>query len=262
MNELATIKTANPYSIAVQSKRILDEKKPDMMKMIMEVLPKTYYDAGQVMPGHDVKQQTVNLQVLATNLYEEIKSFFPFLKVEEMMLAFRNGVRGEYGDFFGLNIVTFHKWIKGFQTDDRRKRALVEIKEWNEREPEPLMTKEQAFKAWCDTIQTQFERFKETGVFVCANPTHHYRRFQELGLISLTGEQMDAILVRAKESIIKRKKLQRLNPNNHAERKELGDFIEHATKGELTPTEKEVIRVEARRIAIEDYYKTIDKLKL
>lgn len=259
---LQKIETTNPFTIALQSEKILDAKKSDMMKMILEVLPKTYYDAGQVMPGHDVNAQKQNLQVLSGALYEEIKTFFPFLKVEELKLSFRNGVRGEYGEFFGLNIVTFHKWIKGFISDERRKQSLLAIKTAKEAEPAPLMTEAEAFEAWKETIQRQFVKFKETGVLISYNPTHHYRRFQELGLIKLDGAQIDEFLTQAKEVCIKEARLRRLNPDSHKHRQELNSFIDRATKGELTATEKEKVRVEARRIAILTYYQTIEKLEI
>lgn len=262
MNELATIQTTNPFTLALQSKRILDEKKPDMMKVIMEVLPKTYYDAGQVMPGHDVKQQTVNLQVLSGALYEEIKQFFPFLKVDELKLAFRNGVRKEYGEYFGLNIVTFHTWIKGLQMDERRKESLKAIKEAKEREYAPVIGKDEAETQWKRTILSQFTNFKETGHFICEFPSFQFAEFEKRGLISLTDAEKKVIYEDAKNLLLEEKRLRRLNPKSKEELNQLSDFIKRATENNLNSNEQSAIKNAARKLAIRKLYESVGELEL
>jgi hypothetical protein len=54
----------------------------------------------------------------------EIKRYFINLKIDELDLCFQNGVRKVYGEYFGLNIVTFHQWIKSFMAEEKRLQAI------------------------------------------------------------------------------------------------------------------------------------------
>jgi len=44
----------------------------------------------------------------------DIEHQYPYLRINELQVAVNNGVRGEYGDNFGLNAATFNKWIKNY----------------------------------------------------------------------------------------------------------------------------------------------------
>ena len=62
-------------------------------------------------------------------LLEEIKTSFKSIRIDELVIAFKNGARGEFGEFFGLSVVTFNKWINGHQISEKRREALKSIRD-------------------------------------------------------------------------------------------------------------------------------------
>jgi hypothetical protein len=252
----ATLQTTNPFILALQSKKILDyDKKSDALKEFSDLISKTYFEAGQ-------KSEADNLKLLCIGLHDEVKKYFPFLRIEELRIAFANGVRKEYGEFFGLNIATFHFWIKSWQFDEKRKSALQSIKQASERVYEPVLDKTQAAYEWKRTIEAQFVKFKETGVFICEFPSFQFTEFENRGLIQISNEEKKKLLAEAKKYVIEKKKRQRLNPKSKIELTQLSESIKRIEENQMTSHEQQEIKTEARREAIKQFYQSITELKL
>ena len=111
------IKHENHYLKALNTKLIVDMNQKEVQSDIIKILSKTYLDSGKII-------DTKELLSLSGGVLNEVKRYFPNLKVGELDLCFQNGVRGQYGDVFGLNIVTFHKWIKAYLNEEKRAEAL------------------------------------------------------------------------------------------------------------------------------------------
>lgn len=261
METTLAIKTDNPFVLALQSTKLSEMKKGDATKELIDILVKTYYDAGQVMPGSSQQIQKENLQILAGALLEETKQF-KFLRIEEIKIAFKNGVRGEYGDWFGINIKTFYQWIKGYQFDEKRKNALQAIKEANQVEYKPVMSESEAEYEWKQTIIRQFTEFKQGKPFHCAFPTQLFTHYEKSGAIKLTDAEKKAIYEKAKLEVLEKKKQLRLNPKNKMHLGELCDFIRRAEDNTLRSNEQNEIKQHARIICIKNYYNSIEKLEL
>lgn len=258
--KLATIQK-NSYQLAIESTKISDMKKSDLEKTFIEILMKTYFDAGQVVQGYDTKQQSIHLKLLSNGLYEELQAF-NFLRIDELKLAFKNGVRGEYGEWFGINIKTFHQWIKGFQFDQKRKDAIEKRKAENEKPLPPVMTPDQAEYEWKLAIKSQFSKFKESGIFVCEFPNFQFEEFEKRGLIDLSVSEKKEILSQAKNVILQKSRIKRLNPRSHAEIAELSAEIKRIEENQANSKDQAKIKAEARRIAIKKYYESINTLNL
>lgn len=73
------------------------------------------------------------MQVTATlpELCKDLRNSKPAATFEEIELAFKNGYKGEYGDFYGLNNRTYFFWIGAFyfgQNRARIKKLILESK--------------------------------------------------------------------------------------------------------------------------------------
>ena len=124
------------------------------------------------------------------------------------------------------------------------------------------MSEQEALYTWKQVIQKQFAEFKQSGVLECQFPNQLFDYLEKLGAISLTGEEKNQIIEKAKAKIVGAKKQQRLNPKNKAHLWQLSDFIKRATENTLRGVEQAEIKQEARRMCIVSYYQTIEKLKL
>jgi hypothetical protein len=261
--ELAKItETQNPYVLTLQSKRVTALKKQEAVTEYIDMLTKVYFEAGHAMPGKTKEEQVKQLQILSIAFHEEVQTYFKFMRVEEIRQALKNGVRKQYGDFHGINIASLHNWIKGYISDDNRKQALLKLKQENEKEPEPLVSKEQAEQLWREAILKQFRKFKETGHFICEFPTFQYQQFEKRGLINLTKERKKELYEQAKAEILEGFRIRRLNPKNKLELNSLSDSIQRITEGKHSETDEKNILNQARRLALKDLYQNIESLNL
>jgi len=254
--------TGNPYRLALASAKIMDLKKSESTKELIDLLSKTYYEAGQVVPGYDTREQGKNLQILSDNLHIEVKQYFSFLKMDEIKLAFANGVRKEYGEFFGLNIATFHSWLKAYQFDTKRKEALQKLKEEQALPVAPLLSVTEAEYEWKQAMQRQFENYKATGVLKIEFPGYQFKEFEKRGLINLSATDKQFIWEQAKERISELKKLRRLNPKDIKEREKCTKALNEISTGQLSDETKVEVKSQAQKISIELFYNSIEKLTL
>lgn len=67
-----------------------------------------------------------DLAILTAKLTADLFESYRFLTYGEVSLCFELGIKGEYGEFMGLNMRTFSRWLKSYKTSDFRYRQVVE----------------------------------------------------------------------------------------------------------------------------------------
>jgi len=255
-SELVIKKDENPYKLALLSDRVSDMPKGKALAEIYDTFSNMYLDSGQAIPEKEYQR------LLADRWYKEILTDFKFLRVEEMKLAFKNGLRGEYGEYFGLNIKSFNQWIKGFIAEEKRHEALQRLKEENAPPLKPLVSPTEAEYLWKQAMIKQFEDFKATGVLKCEFPNYQFTEFEKRGLIKLNKTEKEFIWEQAKEKVIELHKLKRLNPKSIKERDISTKRINEIMCDQMSVETKSEVQNTARRTGIELYYRTVEKFEL
>jgi len=111
------------------------------------------------------KLENVDLIALSKSIYDLILDKYPALTSTEFRTACKNGVIGNYGEWYGMCLKSVNQWIKGYLSDTARIQA---IKNWNKSIDESVIkisqkpvyfTKEYLAKSAKDA----FEVYKETG---------------------------------------------------------------------------------------------------
>lgn len=252
-NSLAVIDKpcSNLYAIALQGRKIMDMPKAEAMKLIIDLLDKTYKDSGQIPIPNSIKP-------FAEGVYSDLNVIFSACTIDELKLCLYNGIRKEYGEFYGINVATVHGWIKAFIASEKRQKAKLE---YNRPINKPAMTKEEAEEAWKVSMQKQFTEYKQTGRLHIEFPTYQFKEFEERGLISLSIEQKEALFKVAVNKVVELKRLDLVKVRTHNERVKIKGFIERVLSGNMTAIDKSEVQQMARRMAIEDYYDNIDELK-
>jgi hypothetical protein len=99
------------------------------------LIMKTYADCGQIpsnesyfVEGAEIKPIKFQVQELS----DDIDRSFTNLTLDEIYIAFSEGVRGIYGEFYGLNNVTYFKWLKSYKESETRRNALFELNKLRE----------------------------------------------------------------------------------------------------------------------------------
>ena len=104
---------------AARGMRIADLPREALIDRLSGILSGTYILVGFQIPA--ISDITLLTAKLATDLLES----YAFLSVEEVELCFELGARGQYGDFAGLNLRTFHRWLRIYKTSEARYRLVT-----------------------------------------------------------------------------------------------------------------------------------------
>ena len=157
------IKQNNHYLTALNSKLIVDMQQNELKDRVIKTLAKTYIDCGKVIESKE-------LMSLSNGVINEIKRYFINLKIDELDLCFQNGVRKQYGEYFGLNIVTFHQWIKSYMAEDKRAEAL-KIRSTPRIEPIKEYTEEDKIRIRDEFMNHAKSTYMKSGVFGLYEPS-------------------------------------------------------------------------------------------
>lgn len=84
------------------------------------LLRQSYIMAGFKVPEPD------DLAIMTAKLSADLFESYRFLTFGEVTLCFELGIKGEYGDFMGLNMRTFTRWLKCYKMSDFRYRQVVD----------------------------------------------------------------------------------------------------------------------------------------
>lgn len=113
--------TADQEVTAVmQGKQILampsikKHKDQEIFQVIVMSLAKSYTDLGITQPPQHDKDY------LANELADLIPRKFPSIRLAEIPLAFSRGIRGKFGTYYGLNVVSFEKFIEAHLSSESR----------------------------------------------------------------------------------------------------------------------------------------------
>lgn len=233
------IKQNNHYLTALNSKLIVDMQQNELKDRVIKTLAKTYIDCGKVIESKE-------LMSLSNGVINEIKRYFINLKIDELDLCFQNGVRKQYGEYFGLNIVTFHQWIKSYMSEEKRAEAL-KIRSTPRIEPIKEYTAEDKIRIRDEFMNHAKSTYMKSGTFGLYEPSiaDIYKILVETNEIS--NIQFNANLQEAYEYVIEDLEY-RSKTNDILLRRKL-----IAQKETLTMESKEVINM-AKQITIEDLW--------
>lgn len=110
-------------TIVWASKQVKALNVKDFDTHVNQIITDVAFDLGTRMEANDIKLQTRKLK-------EEIAVYFPGITIPELRTAFKNGLRKIYGDFFGLNISTYHQWIKSYLNEEKRGALILKQQQY------------------------------------------------------------------------------------------------------------------------------------
>lgn len=102
--------TINPLTVPSIKSHTDDE----IFVVILMSLAKSFTDLGRPQPSTEDKNY------LANSLADMIPRKYASIRLHEIPIAFANGIRGKYGEFYGLNLVSFENFIEGHLAQESR----------------------------------------------------------------------------------------------------------------------------------------------
>lgn len=157
------------------SPKVINLNVKKAVEQILDLITKTAYKSGQNVYKTDLGQSRAAQELmLAKTLYDEIcldqMNAYRWITLREMQIAFNQGLKGRYGEYFGLNIKTFCQWMDGFKEKDRND-EMAKLKK-NETQVKPLQINRQIDHV--KAVQDEFKAYKETGTLSITFPIAYY----------------------------------------------------------------------------------------
>lgn len=195
---------------------------------------------------------------IKTQVSKDILSNFAHYTLEEIRLAFYYGVRGELGQFMGINVVTLNDFLKKYKTDmlsEANKKVMPHFKDKeDEQEPTEKEIDEKTISIVLEVYETLIKEkkyeFYDIGNLV-------YKFLEKIGVIYLTEEEKLEILNKSREHF--KTSIKKENDKLYKQGKtfQLID-IEKAYKeidGENNESYEAQIKIGARRLALFEFLK-------
>lgn len=189
----------------------------------------------------DTQELTTDLQTIPE---------FKTLKLPQIREAFQKGLSGGYGDFYGLNCVTYAKWIRAYLSEQKTKCVSLEherVKMRLSEQKEPTEAEKRELSE--ANLKRVIEKYKLTGI-VDDNGNPAYMYLWNTQQISFGADKWQEYLQRAMQL-----EQSRLNK----ELKNAKDSLNKTLASELTSTLNQLnesqVKCVARNLAVEDWIK-------
>lgn len=233
-NDLSIIKAIDSDLANIVSDDVLKSKLIDLVK-------DSYIIAG-FKPPETLRELNLTIDAIV----EEMRLNKTNIRVDEIEIAFKNGVHKKYGEYMGLSAVSFCGFIKGYVTEESRLEA-IRIKNMPETIKEP--SNYEVFEISKTNALSALKDFKKSGT--CGRYGDVVFVFLEkIGLINLSIDQKKEYWQKAKSEYEKYLLNARANPVDLNERRKVENAFESFMNGGQT----ERLKVISRRLVVDDYF--------
>ena len=192
----------------------------------------------------------INLKFDTNEICRDLQTIpeFKNFKLPQLSQIFQKGLTGGYGDFFGLNCVTYAKWIRAYLSEEKTKGVSLEherVKLRLSEQKEPTADEKRELSE--ANLQRVVEKYKRTGV-VDDNGNPAYMYLWNTKQISFGADKWQEYLQRAMQ--LEKSRLTK-------ELKNAKDALNKTLAGELTNTLNQLnesqVKSIARNLAVEDW---------
>lgn len=234
------------YIKANDNVQIHSKSSSEVTKKLNDLISKTFFEAGQS------KLSSHEHLALCMSFTKDLFLSYRFKTFEEIELAFHKGVRKEYGEYFGLNIVTFINWIKSYEKDQKRIEALQKkINQINYSHKE--LTHEEKHSIHLKSICDCFDDYAKNGMlskYKGYDDLTCYDILKKSDIIHITKEYSWEIWNKAKKNVEARLNAEKLkNAGDYLRIKEIVKRLET-----INNSDDIEIKNEAKRIALRDFF--------
>lgn len=173
----------NKMRMAFQTPRIIDMTPRDLSPFITSQIVQSY-----IMVGYQTYNEK-DICVLTAKLSSDLQESYPYLHRGEIVICFELGAKGEYGDYTGVNLRTFCKWLKGYKTSDLRYRVIKQIEQEKEVKALPAVSREYNEQKMNQLIIRRFHEYKNCPDLEIPLASILYQDLQSRGFIRNSLEE-------------------------------------------------------------------------
>jgi hypothetical protein len=130
----------------------------DAKKQISAMITAVYLDTSAA----DGNQQA-NIY-LTEKVYDEMVTKYKHLSIGELQVVLNEGIRKEYGEYFGINIATISTWLKAYERSEYRKASLgyynLQLQQQSEKKEPTPEEREAILQKGCKDAYIEFKHDK------------------------------------------------------------------------------------------------------
>lgn len=173
----------NKMRMAFQTPRIIDMTPRDLSAFITSQIVQSY-----IMVGYQTYNEK-DICVLTAKLSSDLQESYPYLHRGEIVICFELGAKGEYGDYSGVNLRTFCKWLKAYKTSDLRYRVIKQMEQEKEVKALPAVSREYNEEKMNLLIIRRFHEYKNCPDLEIPLASILYQDLQSRGFIRNSLEE-------------------------------------------------------------------------
>ena len=173
----------NKMRMAFQTPRIIDMTPRDLSAFITSQIVQSY-----IMVGYQTYNEK-DICVLTAKLSSDLQESYPYLHRGEIVISFELGAKGEYGDYSGVNLRTFCKWLKAYKTSDLRYRVIKQMEQEKEVKALPAVSREYNEEKMNLLIIRRFHEYKNCPDLEIPLASILYQDLQSRGFIRNSLEE-------------------------------------------------------------------------
>ena len=184
--------------VAVDRPKVRELSTPEVYNPLVVLIAHLYLLRGQQVEAGDLRFQ-------AGELEQELRSSYPWLSLEEVRIALDNGVKKKYGEYYGLNVITYLDWIKAYNESEARRKAKEEA-ERAKLPPPHVPTPEEIEENNRRGILALQSLWEADSFFKwCPDPADDYAYLTSRGIISPTPEDKSRAMDFGRQRVLESK---------------------------------------------------------
>lgn len=203
-HELAFVKASHSIKLS-------ELAQSDALKEIIVCMNIGFAELGQIPPGSSSFNQQEHLVAMASLILTDLNFYFPQVTVAEIAQAIRKGIRHEFGEYYGYNVIAIHGFVEKYLESEERAAAMDRQNRYRQSQQEPQeLTSDQQRQILVEGLKQCRETYKKTGRIIDFGNVN-YQLLVDGGHLNLTNEEKQEIYEIAEWQIQREKETQELS---------------------------------------------------
>lgn len=221
--------------------QIKDYKHDDLLTAMLGLIGRTHLNCS-------IPLDPSKVDLTIDELVSDLKKYNGNLTILEIELAFKNGWKKEYGEYYGLGNATYFQWINAFAYGEKRLKIKKMLSDAKTKQPEPeKKTAEEVEYIMKDACLKAFDDYCK-GAVIRDFGNVKYEFLVKHKIINFSKERKDAIYELAKQKA----------KQTAIDERQKTETIEKALK-KLSP---DTIISESKRMALLEFFKDLKESEM
>lgn len=249
-----------PKEVSSKSRSVYQANSSSMIRNIDDmniVVNSIHQSINRSLADKGVSMDIEDMKYLKKSVTDDILKDFSTLSLQDINLCFSMGVRGNLGEYYGLNVVTFYGWLKKYK-EEVIPEAINEVLQHlpPPKIEEPKIDYKQLDLEKVDNICNAISLFSEKGIYDFNDYGNiHFNLLNKLGYFDgISDSEKEAVREQAKESYInemKDKNLTLLNQGKNFQMIDLNKLMENIEHGDKDT--ETIIEINYRKLSLKRF---------